>query len=123
MAITSLVLGIVGCCFLGPLTGIPAAIVGGLAMKKIKNEPTVYGGNGMALAGLILGILATVIGIITIILFVAGFASLPPECLEDPESAACDEALNEPVHVAPGPAAALAAPFVTLARPRPWYAG
>jgi hypothetical protein len=55
LSITSLVLGIlsVGCCFL--LTGIPAIITGHIAHGKAKKEPHVYGGAGLALAGLILG--------------------------------------------------------------------
>jgi hypothetical protein len=55
LAITSLVLGIlsVACCFI--LTGIPAIITGHIGYSRAKNQPQVYGGGGMALAGLILG--------------------------------------------------------------------
>ncbi len=121
MAITSLVLGIVGCCLmLGPLTGIPAAIVGGLAMKKIKDEPTVYGGNGMALAGLILGILATIIGTIMIITFAASIMAVI-DCEENPDTEFCrdlEDANQPPQSNAPpawsGPAT-VAAPLLFIA--------
>ncbi len=126
MAITALVLGIVGCCFMGPLTGIPAAIVGGLAMKKIKDEPTVYGGNGMALAGLILGIIATLAGIIWLVFIAIGFSAIPDECWVDPESPECEEATGgepAPVRSPAVPIGSIASlPFV-LARPRAWHAG
>ncbi len=92
MAIVALVLGIVGCCFLGPFTGIPAAIVGGIAMKKAKAQPDEYGGYGMALAGLILGIITTLAGILFIVFVALGFMSVPDECWVDPESPECEEA-------------------------------
>ncbi len=56
----SLVLGIISvflvCCFGGIYAGLPAAIVGFIAMKNVENDPSRYGGRGMAIAGMILGI-------------------------------------------------------------------
>lgn len=50
-------------CFLGPVMGIPAIICGHRARGKAKREPAVYGGSGVALAGLILGYLGLVVGL------------------------------------------------------------
>src|SRR6476660_5937993 len=55
LSTASLVLGIlsfVGCMV---LTAIPAIITGHIARRRTKEEPEIYGGRGMALAGLILG--------------------------------------------------------------------
>lgn len=57
----SLVLGIVSCflvcCAGGIWLGVPAAIVGYLAMRNIESNPTRYGGRGMAITGMVLGII------------------------------------------------------------------
>lgn len=70
LSIVSLVCGIVGllfscCCCLGVPFDIAAIVVGIIAKKK--NVP----GQGMALAGIILGAVALVIYIITVIINVA----------------------------------------------------
>jgi hypothetical protein len=58
LSTTSLVLGILSmACFL-MLTGIPAIITGHIARSRAKKQPDVYGGSGLALAGLILGYLS-----------------------------------------------------------------
>jgi len=56
MAITSMVLGICS-MVLGTLilTGLPAVICGHVARRQIRESPHPMGGDGMALAGLILG--------------------------------------------------------------------
>ena len=52
----SLILGIVAIVFcLGPLTGIPAVICGHVAQSRIRKSAGAMTGDGMALAGLILG--------------------------------------------------------------------
>ncbi len=60
LATISLVLGIISvflvCCFGGIFMGLPAAIVGFIAMKNAEREPGRYGGRGMAIAGMVLGI-------------------------------------------------------------------
>jgi hypothetical protein len=53
-AVLALVCGILLC--LGPLTGIPAIIAGFIARRSAKKDPGNVGGGGMAVAGIILGI-------------------------------------------------------------------
>ncbi len=57
----SLVLGIISCflvcCAGGIWLGLPAAIVGFIAMRNAENNPTRYGGRGMAIGGMVLGII------------------------------------------------------------------
>ena len=61
LSVTSLVLGILS--FLGCtiLTGIPAIITGHIAHSRAKKQPHLYGGAGMALGGLILGYVGSVL--------------------------------------------------------------
>lgn len=71
-AIGSLVCGITSIvCCLGLLTGIPAIVLGYIAMNKEKTDPARFGGKGMAMAGLILGILGTIFGTLGVILQIA----------------------------------------------------
>jgi len=60
LAVTSLVLGIVGLtlCFVGILTAIPAIICGHMARAKIRASDGALTGSGLALAGLITGYLS-----------------------------------------------------------------
>jgi len=55
LAIASLVLGIVSIPTLGLLVvgGVTGIILGAVALSKIKNNPQVYGGRGLAIAGII----------------------------------------------------------------------
>ena len=55
VAVASLVLGISGFVLLGPLGAIPAVICGHVAKAKIRRDPDHLAGEGLALAGLILG--------------------------------------------------------------------
>ena len=55
LAVASLVLGILGFMMLGPLGAIPAVICGHIAKSKINANPETLTGEGMALAGLIMG--------------------------------------------------------------------
>ncbi len=73
LAIVSLVLGIVGflCCGLF-LFSIGALVTGFLARKQIGESQGRLKGGGMATAGLILGAVAIVLGIIYWVLIVAG---------------------------------------------------
>jgi hypothetical protein len=73
LAIVSLVLGILGvpCCGFFVL-GIGAAVTGFLARKQIAESQGRLKGNGMALAGLILGIVMIVIAVVYWILILAG---------------------------------------------------
>ena len=60
LATVSLVLGIISvflvCCFGGIFLGVPAAVVGFIAMRNIETNPNKYTGRGMAIAGMVLGI-------------------------------------------------------------------
>ena len=55
LAVASLVLGIIGFVFGGGLLGL---ILGAVQLSKIRKQPNIYGGKGMAIAGLILGIIS-----------------------------------------------------------------
>ena len=73
LAIVSLVLGVLSipCCgFI--IFGIAAMITGFMAKSKADNNPNEFGGRGLALGGLILGAVTTVIGIIVNILYFLG---------------------------------------------------
>ena len=79
LAIVSLVLGIISlCCYISPITGLAALITGYLAKKNIKADPATYGGDGLALAGMITGGVFFVLGIIywIYIIFIVGMAAL-----------------------------------------------
>jgi len=60
LATISLILGVISmfmvCCAGGIWLGLPAAVVGFIAMKNADNDPTRYGGRGLAIGGLVLGI-------------------------------------------------------------------
>ena len=60
LSTTSLVLGLLSVTCFGLLTGLPAIITGHMARGKVRRQPSVYGGAGMALAGLILGYVSVV---------------------------------------------------------------
>jgi hypothetical protein len=71
-AIASLVLGIlslVGC--FGALAGIPAIILGFLSRRDIARSGGTIGGDGLALGGIITGILSTLLSVGMIIFYVA----------------------------------------------------
>jgi len=76
-AIASLVLGIlsiVGC--FGALAGIPAVILGFMSKRDIARSGGTLGGDGMALGGIITGILSTVMTVGLVIFYVAIFAAV-----------------------------------------------
>ena len=60
VAIASLVLGILGILCFGLLTGIPAVILGIVALNKIAGSQGLLTGKGMAITGLVLGALSLV---------------------------------------------------------------
>ncbi len=66
LAITSLVLGILSipCCSF--ITGVPAVICGHIARARIKRDPSLSG-DGLALAGLILGYISLVMMVIGLV--------------------------------------------------------
>jgi hypothetical protein len=69
-AIWSLVLGIIGLICCGFIAGIPAIILSNMAKKEIATSGE--GGGGMATAGLVLGVLAVIWGVIYLILAATG---------------------------------------------------
>jgi hypothetical protein len=73
LAIISLICGIASliCCSWF-LPGIAAVVLGFIARGKAKSNPAEYGGAGMALAGIITGGISLVMGVIVIILYLAG---------------------------------------------------
>jgi hypothetical protein len=69
LAITSLVLGILSvACF---IAGIPAIITGHVARGRARREPALYGGEGFALAGLIMGYIGIALAVVMIPLMAA----------------------------------------------------
>ena len=68
----SLILGILGlvmvCCAGGVWLGVPAAIVGYLGMQNADRDPSKYRGRGMAVAGMVLGIVGFISSMIVIII-------------------------------------------------------
>jgi len=82
LAIASLILGIVSLplgCFgpFGLLCSVPAVITGIMGRNKIKESGGRVGGDGLALAGLIIGGLGVAWALLITILFVVGAASSP----------------------------------------------
>ncbi|HEX8369549.1 MAG TPA: DUF4190 domain-containing protein [Pyrinomonadaceae bacterium] len=69
LAVVSLVLGVLSFLCLGPLGAIPAIITGYMQRNNIKNNPSEYGGGGMAMAGMILGGIYLVITLIFIVIW------------------------------------------------------
>ncbi len=66
----SLVLGILSlvvCCVGGVLLGPPAAITGFIAMKNVDNNPGKYGGRGMAITGMVMGIVTFLASVLFLI--------------------------------------------------------
>ena len=68
MAIAALILGILSFFCLGPLGGVLAIVFGILGLKKA-NE-SAGRGKGMAVAGMVLGIVGTIVSIILLVVFV-----------------------------------------------------
>lgn len=65
-AIWSLVLGILGLICLGPLAAIPAIICGHVTYAKVRRSAGALGGNGMAVAGLVLGYVSLVVWLVVL---------------------------------------------------------
>ena len=79
LSIISLVLGIAGltvCCG-AVIPSVAAIITGVMARGKAKNNPNQYGGDGMALAGIITGIVGILGGLVVLAFWMLGmFASV-----------------------------------------------
>lgn len=66
LAVTSLVLGLMGNLCLWILAGIPAIITGHIAYSRAKRFPERYGGAGIAIAGFVLGYVSLIVGAATL---------------------------------------------------------
>lgn len=82
LAIVSLITGILGWTFFPLISSIVAVITGHLAKKEIRDSGGAVGGDGMALAGLILGYtmigMAVLVIILVITIFVLVFNNVIP---------------------------------------------
>lgn len=79
LPIVSLVFGVISvCCYVSPLTGLVALITGFMGMKNANNDPSQYGGKGLAIAGMIVGGVFFLLGLLywIYIIFVVGLAAL-----------------------------------------------
>ncbi len=76
MAVAALVLGIVAfvTSIVGIVPAILAIIFGAIAMKRAKEQPEVFGGRKMAIAGLVLGIVYLSIFALLLFLLVVSIA-------------------------------------------------
>jgi hypothetical protein len=83
LAILSMVLGIVSitigwCCYFGVLTSPVAIGLGIFSLFQIKNNPTQYGGKGMAIAGIVAGALYFVFVAMIILIYGLSFLMSTP---------------------------------------------
>lgn len=79
LAVVSLVSGILGWTFLPFLGSVVAIICGHMARGEIRRNPQTQEGDGMAVAGLVLGYLViglSVLAILVVILFFGGLAAI-----------------------------------------------
>ncbi|GAA4799787.1 DUF4190 domain-containing protein [Lysobacter hankyongensis] len=79
LAVISLVAGILGWTLLPFLGSLGAIITGHMARSEIRRAAGTVDGNGLAIAGLVLGwgsVVVTVIGILLAVLFFGGIAAL-----------------------------------------------
>ena len=79
LAITSLVSGILGWTLLPFLGALVAIITGHMARGEIRRSPATLDGDGMAIAGLVLGyamLALSLLGIVFLLLFFGGLAWL-----------------------------------------------
>jgi len=81
LAIGALITGVLSilCSFvcIGIIIGPAAAVMGFISNQRIKQMPGTLGGGGLALAGIITGIIGTVLTIIFITLYVIGSIKAP----------------------------------------------
>jgi hypothetical protein len=74
LAIVSLVLGVLSlfCCSWF-VFGLAAVITGFIARSKANSQPSIYGGGGLATAGIIIGVLSMILGAVFWVLYFMGF--------------------------------------------------
>jgi uncharacterized protein DUF4190 len=78
LAVASLVCGLAQFIGLSVIAGIPAIVLGTIALKQIGERGE--GGRGMAIAGLVLGCVSLVLVIVIVIAFVVALRSAPSTC-------------------------------------------
>lgn len=85
-AIAALVLGICAICvpYVGFVVGIVAIVMGIVARKELKRNPSLKG-DGLALTGLILGIVGLVLWILILTVAAAFVTSIIKQCNANPE--------------------------------------
>jgi len=79
LAIVSLVAGLLGWTLLPVLGSIGAIITGHIARSEIRRDPARLEGDGLAIAGLVLGyamVVVTVLGVLMALLFFGGLVGL-----------------------------------------------
>ena len=79
LAITSLVLGLLGWTMLPLVASVCAVVCGHMARAELRRNPATMDGDGLAVAGLVLGwsmIVITLLAIVAVVLFFGGLALL-----------------------------------------------
>jgi len=74
LAVASLVMGILGWSLLPFIGSIVAVVTGHMGRREIRQSPVPMEGDGLALAGLILGWLAITLGLLCVVAFLAFIA-------------------------------------------------
>jgi len=72
MAIAGFVTGLVSIFIFGIILGILGIVFSSLALKRIKREPDTRSGKGLAIAGLILGLVGVIGALIFVLIAVSG---------------------------------------------------
>lgn len=81
LAIWSLVLGALSSCA-ACITGVPAVILGILALVKINESPTALKGQGLAIAGLVTGAIGTLLTFVTLAMALPAFHAVRTKAYE-----------------------------------------
>ncbi|MET0693204.1 MAG: DUF4190 domain-containing protein [Propionibacteriaceae bacterium] len=72
-ATVALILGIVG-MVLCPVVGIAGLVIGSRSRRQIDAEPQRYTGRGLATAGVVLGVISIVVGVLWVVFLALGFS-------------------------------------------------
>ena len=75
-AVLSLVFGILGWTLLPLLGSVVAIVTGHMARGEIRRAPERYDGDGLALAGLVLGYAALILGLLALLVVIVFFGGL-----------------------------------------------
>lgn len=100
-ATLTLVFGILSlvtfCCYgiFGILFGLLALILGNIALKKFKQDPELYTGEGNAKIGRVLGIIGLVLGLLVIAFFIWVISIVGWDVLMSQDQELIQEKINE----------------------------